>query len=139
MRRHSLKDNKGLTATPVMKSYSSGGLADYTGLAMVHGSPSRPEAFLNAEETRMWKEQILSSGGRGSLANLLLDFRSSIAGMADKSTYSTIGSNSNIGDITVNMNVASISNDYDVRQAAETAMDEIVKIARRTTSVQVRR
>jgi hypothetical protein len=28
--------------------YSKGGLVDYTGIAMVHGSPGKPEAFLNA-------------------------------------------------------------------------------------------
>lgn len=35
----------------VIKKYSKGGLVDYTGLAMVHGSKTKPEAFLNAEQT----------------------------------------------------------------------------------------
>ena len=34
--------------------YSEGGMVDYTGLAMVHGSSSKPEAFLNAEQTEMF-------------------------------------------------------------------------------------
>lgn len=34
-------------------SYSKGGLVDYTGLAMVHGSESKPESFLNAEHTKL--------------------------------------------------------------------------------------
>ena len=29
-------------------------MVDYTGLAMVHGSSSKPEAFLNAEQTEMF-------------------------------------------------------------------------------------
>ena len=33
--------------------YSKGGLVDYTGLAMVHGSESKPESFLNAEHTKI--------------------------------------------------------------------------------------
>lgn len=37
------------------KGYSLGGLVDYTGPAMVHGSPEKPEAFLNAEETKAVK------------------------------------------------------------------------------------
>lgn len=38
-------------ATPV-RAYSRGGMADYTGLAMVHGSPREPEAFLSATDTK---------------------------------------------------------------------------------------
>ena len=33
--------------------YSKGGLVDYTGLAMVHGSENKPESFLNAEHTKL--------------------------------------------------------------------------------------
>ena len=33
----------------VAKLYSTGGLVDYTGLAMVHGSKSKPESFLNSD------------------------------------------------------------------------------------------
>jgi hypothetical protein len=32
-----------------MGLYKEGGLADYTGLAMVHGTKAHPEAFLNAK------------------------------------------------------------------------------------------
>ena len=35
-------------------AYSKGGIVDYTGLAMVHGSSSKPEAFLNASQTEMF-------------------------------------------------------------------------------------
>ena len=38
------------------KAYSRGGLVDYTGLAMVHGSTSHPEAFLNASQTAMFDQ-----------------------------------------------------------------------------------
>lgn len=38
------------------KSYSKGGLVDYTGLAMVHGSSSQPEAFLNASQTALFSQ-----------------------------------------------------------------------------------
>lgn len=36
-----------------MKQYKEGGLVDYTGLALVHGSKSKPEAFLNPEQTEI--------------------------------------------------------------------------------------
>ena len=38
------------------KKYSTGGLVDYTGLAMVHGSTSKPEAFLNASQTAIFTQ-----------------------------------------------------------------------------------
>jgi hypothetical protein len=36
--------------------YSKGGYVDYTGLAMVHGTPNNPEAFLNASQTAMFAD-----------------------------------------------------------------------------------
>ena len=38
-------------AYKVYYGYSQGGLVDYTGPAIVHGTPSKPEAFLNASQT----------------------------------------------------------------------------------------
>lgn len=36
--------------------YSTGGYVDYTGLAMVHGSQTKPEAFLNTSQTAMFAD-----------------------------------------------------------------------------------
>jgi hypothetical protein len=33
------------------RRFKAGGLANYTGLAYVDGTPNKPEAFLNAEDT----------------------------------------------------------------------------------------
>ena len=41
-----------------VEKYSKGGYVDYTGLAMVHGSPSNPEAFLSASDTKMIREML---------------------------------------------------------------------------------
>jgi hypothetical protein len=49
-----------------LPSYSSGGKVNFTGPAILHGSKTRPEWILNADETKMWKEDILS-GRPGSL------------------------------------------------------------------------
>lgn len=38
-------------ASGAVKAYATGGLVDYTGLAAVHGSKSRPELMLNATDT----------------------------------------------------------------------------------------
>lgn len=42
----------GLEKKVKAKSYSTGGLIDYTGEANVHGSKSQPELVLNAQDTR---------------------------------------------------------------------------------------
>ena len=121
-------------------AYKKGGLANYTGLAMVHGSPQDPEAFLNAEETHMWRDKILS-GNSGSLTSMLIDFQDMVSGMVSSDNYSEIGvsgSGVNIENAVVNMN-ATISNDYDARRAADTVMDEMIRIARKTTAQQARR
>lgn len=58
-------EKKGLEATDPLKNesyeewkkrkgYSQGGIVDYTGTAVVHGSPSKPEAFLNASQTALF-------------------------------------------------------------------------------------
>ena len=121
-------------------AYKKGGLANYTGLAMVHGTPQDPEAFLNAEETHMWRDKILS-GNSGSLTSMLIDFQDMVSGMVSSDNYSEIGvsgSGVNIENAVVNMN-ATISNDYDARRAADTVMDEMIRIARKTTAQQARR
>lgn len=37
---------------PFVRAYKEGGLVPYTGIAMVHGTPSAPEAFLSSQDTR---------------------------------------------------------------------------------------
>lgn len=122
-----------------LAGFDSGGLANYTGLAMVHGSKQDPEAFLNAEETHMWRDKILS-GNSGSLTSMLLDFQNMVSGMVNSESYSSIGTSEgiNIENAVVNMN-ATISNDYDARRAADNVLDEMVRIARKTTAQQARR
>lgn len=55
----------------VFRRYSAGGLADYTGLAMLHGSSAKPELVLNADDT----EKFLAAAKlmRTPVLNALLD------------------------------------------------------------------
>ena len=114
-------------------SYKEGGLVEHTGLVMVHGSKTKPEAFLNAKETKLWKEEILS-GNKGSLANSLISLNNAIQQMAEDNTFTTNNTNGgiNIEQLDFNMN-ATISNDYDARRAGQTALEEMVRIARQTS------
>jgi len=50
--------------------FKKGGLVDYTGPAMVHGSKTSPEAFLNAEQTKLFSElRDVMSGTKMSSLN----------------------------------------------------------------------
>lgn len=99
------------------KAYSTGGLVDYTGLAMVHGSSTKPEAFLNAEQTAMF----------ASLTSTLQTY------------YSRLGYNNNaesqVSGVTIeNFTVAvdaTLTND-NVAQTGESLADALLDGLRRT-------
>ena len=54
-----------------MSGYRKGGLVDYTGPALVHGTSSSPEAFLNADQTALFANlrDVLASMKVGSGAS----------------------------------------------------------------------
>lgn len=120
--------------------YKEGGLNDYTGLAMLHGTPSKPEAVLTAAQTHVLRNDILGHSS-DSLLSLLLDFRDSIDGMAGSDTYGSIDRSKSIviENAAVNMNVQSLASDYDARRAGEAALDEMMRIARKTSVQNIRR
>lgn len=96
-----------------VKSYKTGGLVDYTGPAWVDGTSSKPEAFLNSDDTKRI----------GEAAKLL----SNLPILNSTSSTSTPLS-TNIGDtsIEIHINVDSISSDYDVDRLAERIKSDIV-------------
>jgi hypothetical protein len=48
---HRTKARNSLKSGKHANGYSKGGIVDYTGIAVVHGTPGKPESFLNAEQT----------------------------------------------------------------------------------------
>lgn len=97
----------------VWNQFKTGGLVDYTGPAWVDGTPSKPEAFLNSDDTKRI----------GEAAKLL----SNLPILNSTSSASTPLS-TNIGDtsIEIHINVDSISSDYDVDRLAERIKSDIV-------------
>lgn len=87
------------TAKSLM-GYKTGGVVDYTGLAWLDGTPSRPEIVLNQKDSANFLQlkEILSKG-------------------LDKNSTSTDASN---GDnyYNINIEVEKITDDYDVEQLA---------------------
>lgn len=104
-------------------AFEHGGLVNYTGPAWVDGTKSKPEAFLNAEDT----ERI------GNAAKILADIP-----LLNSTSLSENAISSNIGDtsIEIHINVESISSDYDVDQMIDRVKSDILDVSKPTgTSV----
>lgn len=95
------------TAAGRAVQYATGGLVDYTGPAWVDGTKSKPEAFLNANQTSLI----------GSFAKSL----ERLSGTTSGSTFQ------GIGDCTIDITIGSIGKDYDIDQAIAKVKDEIVR------------
>ena len=97
-------------ATNKAKKYASGGLVNYTGPAWVDGTPEKPEAFLNANQTAM-----------------IAAFTSNLAKMiSGKFPSSNVEAGSNCE---INIDIGSIGADYDIDQAINKVKQEIVNSA----------
>lgn len=115
------------------KQYEEGGLADYTGLAWLDGTPTKPESILNSEQTK-WLRDNLDSLLDLNSSNILLKIIDEIRSIrAPYSNYSTDSDGAiNIEHVELNMNVSQLADSYDARRAGKDIMDEIVRIARKT-------
>lgn len=103
-----------------ISKYAAGGLVNYTGPAWVDGTPTKPEAFLNAQDT----QRI------GEAAKILAQIPALNGASENVST--------NIGDTTIeiHINVESIESDYDVDQMIERVKNDILDVSKPTgTSV----
>lgn len=99
--------------------YATGGLVNYTGPAWVDGSPSRPEAFLSADDTEMI----------GSLVDLLQELTFTNRSFSNMQM-------STVGDTTIELtvNFDSVSEDYDSDRVIELMQQKIVEAANYTGS-----
>lgn len=122
---------KGYAYKDYIKKYADGGLVDYTGPAWVDGTKSKPEAFLSAEDTALLKSTIFNSGNN-PLTTLVSAIKEITHGSRNYSTVNNDGIT--IENVSVNIQPGTISNDYDARRAGEMALEEMVKIARKTTN-----
>jgi hypothetical protein len=124
-----------LQAIRQLSEYATGGVNDKTGLAMLHGTKTKPEAVLNAEQTRILRNNILSNRP-DSLISLLKSYNEAYQGLSI-STYDSISNNSTatiIEHAEVNLNIEKLANDYDSKRAANTVMTEMLRIASKTSA-----
>lgn len=73
-----LRTSVGLEEKVRAKSYSTGGLADYTGIANIHGSKENPELVLNAQDTKNFIKlnDILREAMKSQNSDLLCNMHS---------------------------------------------------------------
>ena len=115
-----------------VKGYKKGGIIDYTGPAIVHGSKQHPEGIVSAEAFEQLRKMMLTS----------VDFNSSIVDLQNglnqsvnniRNVNNTNSSDSvSIDNLVLQITSGTISNDYDARRAADIVMDEIMKIANKS-------
>jgi len=124
-----------------MDGFSQGGLVDYTGLAMVHGSQSKPEAFLNAAQTEQISEALRVNSGKNSLLENLQNTVGSLRalvhniGAVDNSTSQDV----TIAPGAIVINVDQLADSYDVEALSADIMNRMVSIASKATNRGVNR
>lgn len=137
----SIDKKKHPNAKYTLYGFSQGGLVDYTGLAMVHGTQSKPEAFLNASQTAQIKEALEATNGKENLLSGLhstIDqLRSLIHNIStiDNSTNSSI----TVAPGAVVINVDQLADSYDVEALSVDIMNRMVSIASKATNRGVNR
>lgn len=94
--------------------YKNGGYVNYTGPAWVDGTPTKPEAFLNAADTQRMEALI------GVLQQLG-------TGLKSPTVSSNPTSNQTSNSIQVEINVDELSSEYDVEQLARDVQNTIYK------------
>ena len=124
------KKYKTYEAIKNLPSYSSGGDIDFTGLAMVHGSKNHPENILSAEHTELLKQGIFSNSNH-SLAATVAAIQELAKEMASSGVANS-GEQIIIQQAVVNIEPGVIANDYDAKRAGEMALEEMIKIARKS-------
>ena len=124
-----IDDIKGRLKELGVPGYKQGGLVDYTGPAIVHGSKAHPEGFLSADALEQLRNTMLTSIDlNDSIVALQNGLNRSVNNIRNiNNTNSTDGVY--IDNLTLQLNPGTISSDYDARRAADMVMEEVMKIA----------
>ena len=108
--------NAGTTNANGIPGNASGGLVDYTGLAWVDGSITKPEAFLSAADTELMRNMLDAAS--------YLAYRPTISNI-DSNAFGKGGIN--IGDVNITITEASFKEDADYERVAERVGAAFVK------------
>jgi hypothetical protein len=133
---HRTKARNSLKSGKHSKGYSKGGIVDYTGIAVVHGTPGKPESFLNADQTAQIREGLKESGKGGALEgikNALLKLDSSIKAVTNINNKSETNSYT-IAPGAVVIQVEQLNDAYDVDTLSADIMNRMYAIGNKSTN-----
>ena len=112
------------------KYYLNGGLADYTGYAWVDGTKARPEAFLDADDTKLLANFIdYAKKSEPIPATTINDAKSNIQS----------GNNVNINSVDITIESGVIEDKADAEMVGTTIAEQLMKIARKSGNISVSR
>lgn len=119
----------------VRGKFATGGVANYTGLAWLDGTPSKPERVLNAQQTESFErlvnvmDSLRASGvSLESLRDSMLDTRIHLPNLSPSIDPSTIGGNiANIGDVNITIEEAELNDDRDYDEIAQIVGEKFAK------------
>ena len=118
------------------RTFEYGGMVDKTGFALVHAK----EGVLTPDQVDMLR-QLTIAEGKQSIIRQFDTIKQQLADMSVPLTAINETTNNPIviQNATVEMNIDSIANDYDARRAGEQALEEMMRIARKTSVQSLRR
>lgn len=100
----------------ILGSHANGGVADYTGLAMLHGSKSSPETIFNASDSKKLYDMIHNT------PNLIASVAKQ-AGQIAGFSPSNIKNNTNNSNISVNIGQVVANNPQELTRNLDTHLD----------------
>ena len=130
-----------------LKGYSLGGLVDYTGLAMVHGTPQKPESYLNAEQTQELRNLLDEARTLNSVSHSISNLNR-LRQVWQTELFNQISSKEqsrqDVGDLIfedVDINITSgvINNQAEAAQLGRTMWNEFINVAKKTGNLTLSR
>lgn len=131
-----------------LSTFDKGGLIDFTGPAWVDGTKEKPEGIFNFDQIKLLKDYIYSSQQSTSrMIQDVIDAQEAMTNLTQavaqqkllEQTEQNNDSSINIEHVEMSMEIQSIANDYDARRAGQQALEEMVRIARKTGNRSVTR
>lgn len=120
--------------------FKKGGAVDFTGPAWVDGSKTKPEQIFNFDQMEQLREIFYENLAMTQVG--ISGLSSIIDNLPNTNSYNSINNEDygvNIGQLDFHMEVQEIANGYDARRAGREAMEEMVRIARKTGNRSVSR
>lgn len=130
-----------------LKGYSLGGLVDYTGLAMVHGTPQKPESYLNAEQTQELRNLLDEARTLNNVSHSIFNlnrlrqaWQTEFFNQISSKEQSHQGAGDLIfEDVDINITSGVINNQAEAAQLGRTMWNEFINVAKKTGNLTLSR